>query len=202
MEVRDVFALRRAGRIEEAYDAIRPMYAAHKGKYTTLAMFQVGGDMMRLRLQQGRVDEAFNIFRALRRLHASMNDPDLRCRQRLTHLAITLAKHKDDFSLITFLMAYPLQQLPGEAWQTKTVDDHQVLGAALAAVSAVYARLKNKPNLDEALLVIQHILPAALARSQTYAPTRHLHALCYELAGQEGKAQQIINSANLKPSWE
>ena len=36
MTVKEVFELRKQGKIEEAYDAIRPMYAVHKGKYTTL----------------------------------------------------------------------------------------------------------------------------------------------------------------------
>lgn len=31
MEVKDIFELRKQGKIEEAYNAIRPMYAAHKG---------------------------------------------------------------------------------------------------------------------------------------------------------------------------
>jgi len=54
MEVRDVFELRKQGKIEEAYNAIRPMYAAHKGHYTTIAMFWIGVDVMRLRYQQRR----------------------------------------------------------------------------------------------------------------------------------------------------
>ena len=39
ISVKDIFDMRKQGRIEEAYDAIRPMYAQHKGRYTTLCMF-------------------------------------------------------------------------------------------------------------------------------------------------------------------
>ena len=46
--VKDVFALRKQGKIEEAYDAIRPMYAVHKGKYTTLCMFWTAADVFKL----------------------------------------------------------------------------------------------------------------------------------------------------------
>ena len=53
MTVKDVFELRRQGRIEEAYDAIRPMYAVHKGRYTTLCMFWTARDMFNLRLHEG-----------------------------------------------------------------------------------------------------------------------------------------------------
>ena len=51
MDVKTVFELRKQGRIEEAYAAIRPLYAQHKGHYTTIAMFWIGVDMMRLRYQ-------------------------------------------------------------------------------------------------------------------------------------------------------
>ena len=39
MTVKEVFDLRKQGKIEEAYEAIRPMFAVHQGKYTTLCMF-------------------------------------------------------------------------------------------------------------------------------------------------------------------
>ena len=54
MEVKDVFELRKQGRIEEAYEAIRPMYAAHQGHYTTIAMFWTASDMFKLRVSQNR----------------------------------------------------------------------------------------------------------------------------------------------------
>ena len=68
MTVKEVFDLRKQGRIEEAYDAIRPMYAAHKGRYTTLCMFWTAADVFKLRLEQGRVEEAEKILQALKRM--------------------------------------------------------------------------------------------------------------------------------------
>ena len=41
MTVKEIFELRKQGRIEEAYEAIRPIYATHKGRYTTLCMMWV-----------------------------------------------------------------------------------------------------------------------------------------------------------------
>ena len=68
MTVKEVFDLRKQGRIEEAYDAIRPMYAAHKGRYTTLCMFWTAADVFKFRLEQGRVEEAAKILEALKRM--------------------------------------------------------------------------------------------------------------------------------------
>lgn len=78
MEVKDVFELRKQGKIEEAYNAIRPMYASHKGHYTTIAMFWVGVDIMKLRYQQRRLEEAYKIFQSLMRLYPTMDDSSLR----------------------------------------------------------------------------------------------------------------------------
>ena len=68
MTVKEIFELRKQGRIEEAYEAIRPMYAAHRGRYTTLCMFWTAADVFKLRLDQNRYDEAEKILEALKRM--------------------------------------------------------------------------------------------------------------------------------------
>ena len=68
VNVKDIFALRKQGKIEEAYDAIRPIYREHKGKFTTLCMFWVASDVFKLRLEQKRVEEAEKIYEALKRM--------------------------------------------------------------------------------------------------------------------------------------
>ena len=68
MTVHDIFALRKQGKFEEAYEAIRPIYASHKGKYTTLCMFWTATDIFKLRLDQKRLDEAEKIYKALQRM--------------------------------------------------------------------------------------------------------------------------------------
>lgn len=68
MTVKEVFDLRKQGKIEEAYDAIRPMYRVHKGRYTTLCMFWVASDIFKKRMDEGRTEEARKIFEALKRM--------------------------------------------------------------------------------------------------------------------------------------
>lgn len=76
MTVKDIFALRKQGKIEEAYEAIRPIYREHKGHYTTICMFACGSDMYRLRGQQGRFYEATKIYAALKRMLPMLDDKD------------------------------------------------------------------------------------------------------------------------------
>lgn len=65
MNVKDIFALRKQGKIEEAYEAIRPIYREHKGRFTTLCMFWVASDVFKLRLEQKRIEEALKGDEAL-----------------------------------------------------------------------------------------------------------------------------------------
>ena len=76
MTVQEIFELRRQGRVEEAYEAIRPMYAVHKGYYTSLCMYLCARDVFNIRLYEGRTDEARKIFEALKRLVPSIQDKD------------------------------------------------------------------------------------------------------------------------------
>ena len=76
MTVKEVFELRKQGRIEEAYDAIRPMYAVHKGKYTSLCMFWTAADIFKKRIKEGRTDEARKIFQALKGVLPYIKDND------------------------------------------------------------------------------------------------------------------------------
>lgn len=76
MTVKDVFELRKQGRIEEAYDAIRPLYAKDKGPYTSLAMFYTASDILKSRVSEDRIDEAEKIFAALERMLPNVPDKE------------------------------------------------------------------------------------------------------------------------------
>ena len=76
MTVKEIFSLRKQGRVEEAYDAIRPMYRVHKGYYTSLCMYHCAKDVFHLRIAEGRLDEASKIYLALQKLVPFIDDRD------------------------------------------------------------------------------------------------------------------------------
>jgi hypothetical protein len=76
MTVKEIFSLRKQGKIEEAYEAIRPMYRVHKGHYTSLCMYLCARDVFNIRLAEGRIDEASKIYQALQRLVPFIGDKD------------------------------------------------------------------------------------------------------------------------------
>ena len=74
MEVRDVFEMRKEGRLEEAYSAILKLYALHQGPHTNLCMFWCTNDMFKLRARQKRVEEARRLLFQLVKLYPQTKD--------------------------------------------------------------------------------------------------------------------------------
>ena len=77
VEVREIFELRKQGHVEEAYNLIRERYKVHHGKYTTLCMFWCASDVLQLRVEEGRTEDAQKILLALERMLPSMPDDDV-----------------------------------------------------------------------------------------------------------------------------
>ena len=99
MTVKEVFELRREGRVEEAYRAILPMYRVHHGKYTTLAMFWCAVDMMNLLLSRvvssdidslSALREAEQIHQSLLRLCPNVYDEANVCKPTVANLGEAL----------------------------------------------------------------------------------------------------------------
>ena len=99
MTVKEVFELRREGKVEEAYQAILPMYHVHHGKYTTLAMFWCAIDMLNLLLSrvEGKdeisakaLNEAEKIYMSLQRLAPKLYDESGACAKAVENLGVAL----------------------------------------------------------------------------------------------------------------
>lgn len=115
MTVKEIFALRKQGKIEEAYEAIRPIYKEHKGKYTTLCMFWTAADVFKLRVEQKRVEEAEKIYKALQRLVPSIEDDEKQSAARFMHYAEgQLIKSSEKFRKRYFAMRDKKREAPTE----------------------------------------------------------------------------------------
>ena len=68
MTIDEVFGLREQGLTEEAYEAARTIYINDKSPHATAAMFWTAVDMLRMRVSEGRMEEAGKIYMALERL--------------------------------------------------------------------------------------------------------------------------------------
>ena len=140
MTVKEIFELRKQGRIEEAYEAIRPMYAAHKGRYTTLCMFWTAADVFKLRLEQKRVEEAEKILDALKRMLPQVE-------------AITKQLDSErPTSKPTEKPAENRKPLPWEKGETKTADEQNKAAAFIASATRRLAKVSKGKDTKKAPL--------------------------------------------------
>lgn len=190
MEVKDIFELRKQGRTEEAYIAILPMYAAHKGHYTTIAMFWVGVDMMQLRYQQRRLEEAYKIFQSLMRLYPTMEDKDLKGQSAMMRAAILVFDHHPSFSMISFITQWGITRLGDEDWTTGQSNGHPVPSTGMRIVGKVFKEVEATPTVDVALKAAP-ILAEALKHSPYNMNNQRYKAIVYRIMGKKDKAIEI-----------
>ena len=176
MTVRDIFDLRKQGRIEEAYEAIKPMYAVHKGKYTTLCMFWTARDVFNLRMQQGRFEEAEKIFRALQRVLPNIDDTEGNATAFMQYAARALASIAPSASPAATVPAAPPAATAPSGSPAATVSAAFAAvppapsGSAVATVSAAFAAAPPAPSGSPTATV-----PAAFAAVPPAAhPAPHL----------------------------
>ena len=156
MTVKEVFELRKQGRVEEAYDIIRPMYAVHKGKYTTLCMFWTASDVLKLRLGEGRTEEALAIFRALTRVWPNIDDHDGRAHATMLHAALRLAQAPTPgFRMLDFMAWLGVERLTEDDWQPFTGQNGKPLPClAHRMLAQAFYEIQQQPTVDNALLAM------------------------------------------------
>ncbi|EFC74218.1 DUF7017 domain-containing protein [Prevotella melaninogenica] len=190
MEIRDIFMLRKQGRTEEAYAAILPMYAVHKGHYTTIAMFWVGVDMMKLRYQQRQLEEAYKIFKSLLRLYPTMDDKDLKGQSALMRASLLVFDHHPGFSMLDFISQWGITRLTDEDWTMEQGNGHPIPSIGMRIVGKVFKEVESKPTVDMALKAAP-ILAEALKHSPYNMHNQRYKAMVYRIMGKKDKAINI-----------
>ena len=190
MDVKDVFELRRQGRTEDAYAAILPLYAAHKGHYTTIAMFWVGVDMMRLRYQQRRLEEAYKIFKSLMRLYPTMKDTDLKGQSAMMRAAIQVFEHNNSFSILDFITHWDITRLTDDDWKGTQHEGFMTPSTGMGIVGKVFKEVAANPTVDMALRAAP-ILAEALKHSPYNRDNQRYKAIIYQIMGKKDKAINV-----------
>ena len=196
MTVKEVFDLRKHGKIEEAYEAIRPMYAVHQGKYTTLCMFWTASDILKKRIKEQRFDEAEKIFKALLRILPNIEDKDGKARSRILYEAVTLDKEVKSFSMLDFVAQLKVEQLSDEDWKTITAPavagspSHPIPSVAQQLLTCAFHEVQEEPTVDNALKVMP-LLQEAMRRHPNDKNNQRHTAVTYRIMGEKDKAVAI-----------
>lgn len=193
MTVKEIFDLRKQGKIEEAYEAIRPMYAVHQGKYTTLCMFWTAHDILKKRLQEKHLDEAEKIFKALLRILPNIEDKDGGARKSMLHYALVLGKECKTFSVLEYVGQMKVEQLTDEDWQPVTSKQdgtalpHPIPSDVRQLLTQAFHELQEKPTAENAQKVMP-LLQEALRRNPRDKHCQRYQAVAYALLGEKEKA--------------
>lgn len=196
MTVKDIFELRKQGKVEEAYEAIRPMYAVHQGKYTTLCMFWTASDILRKRIKEQRLDEAEKIFKALLRVLPNIEDKDGKARSRVLHAAVALAKEVKSFSMLDFVSQLEVERLGDENWQTITATaatgtySHPRPSVGQQLLTQAFHEIQEEPTVDNALKAMP-LLQEAVRRYPRNKNCQRYMAMVYRIMGENDKAAAI-----------
>lgn len=196
MTVKDVFDLRKQGKIEEAYEAIRPMYAVHKGKYTTLCMFWTANDILKKRVSESRIDEAELIFKALWRILPYMEDTGGRAFRSLLHKAVLLANNSKTFSILDFIGQTDLSRLNDDDWismplvPTAEAEDTPPYLIGPLLLRCAFNEIENLPTVENALKAMP-LLQEAIRRDPWEKSNQHYLAVNYRIMGERNKAVAI-----------
>ena len=195
MTVKEIFELRKQGRIEEAYEAIRPMYAVHKGKYTTLCMFWTACDILKKRIKEKRLDEADKIFKALLRILPNIDDRDGKAHSSIYYRAVTLDRESPSFSMLSFVEGLKTEQLRDEDWKAiatpavQGAPPHPIPSVAQQLLACAFREIENEPTVDNALKVMP-LLQEAVRRHPHDTNIRRYMAIVYRIMGETDKAVQ------------
>lgn len=211
MTVKEVFELRKQGKIEEAYEAIRPMYAVHQGKYTTLCMFWTASDILKKRIKEQRFDEAEKIFKALLRILPNIEDrsaqsdaysskaslkKDGKALSSILYEAVTLDKEIKDFSMLDFVAQLKVEQLSDDDWKTITAPavagspSHPIPSVAQQLLTCAFHEIQEDPTVDNALKVMP-LLQEAMRRHPNDKNNQRHTAVVYRIMGEKDKAVAV-----------
>lgn len=195
MTVKEVFDLRKQGKTEEAYAAIRPMYAVHKGKYTTLCMFWVGSDMLKKRLTEHRGQEAVKIFEALLRVQRDIDDRDGKVHEAIVNDLLKLGDHVPQYSMLDFIAQYGVAWLKEEDWQTPlfalqadaSPTARRTPPAAMRLLTRCFYEVKRQPTAEQAVKIMP-LLQEAVRRNPLSKSCLRCMAMVYRIMGEKEKA--------------
>ena len=199
MTVKEVFELRKQGKIEEAYEAIRPMYAVHKGKYTTLCMFWTASDILKKRVKESRFDEAVKIFKALLRMLPSVEDSDGRAHSSIYFHAVMLSREVNTdngelrFSMLDFVEQLNVEQMTNADWKSLTPvpspkgegSKYQIPPVAQQLLALAFSELEDNPTVDNALKVMP-LLQESVRRQPGNKDNKRYMDVIYRIMGEEG----------------
>lgn len=184
MEVRDIFALRKEGKVEEAYSAISGIYAVHHGPHTNLCMFWCASDMLKARAKDNNAKEARRLLGQMVKIYPTINDHDGRAARAISKGALAMDRMVEGFNLVYFMPWF--DKLADDDWQPYTVDGHRVPSLGQQIVNHLMKDIQQR-DVDYINKVIG-LFRVAIQKAPNYKQNLRHYAHLHTFLGNSGKA--------------
>lgn len=184
MEVRDVLAMRKEGRVADAYQAINDIYASHQGPYTNLCMFLCASDMEKLEAMNKQTKVAKLLLWKMVKLYPTIDDNQGKAARAISKAALTLDRMLKDFNLIYFMPWF--SKLTTDDWNDYIHNDHRVPSLCQQIVNHLLKDIPHR-NID----YISKVLPMfqkAMSINPNYKENLRHYAQIQNFLGNRDKA--------------
>lgn len=195
MTVKEVFELRKQGKVQEAWQAIQPLYAEHQGHYTTLAMFWTTSDMVSLYIKNRQIDSVRKLLLQLTKIYPQIDDKDCRAAAAITNSALKLDDLVENFNILFFLPYF--QKIINTDWKNKKVNDHYVESLPQRVVNHLFRNIEERASED----YIQKVMPffsLALQHNPKNRNNLMTYARLSFMNGDEQKGKETLSFLALK----
>lgn len=190
MEVRDVFAMRKDGRVEEAYAAISDIYAVHHGPHTNLCMFWCSSDMLKLRVKENNAKEARRLLGQMVKIYPDIKDDDGRAARAISKGALAMDKMVKDFNLVFFMPWF--NKLTDEDWKPYIVDNHRVPSLGQQVVNHLMKDIQTR-SVDY-INNVAALFGTAMQKAPHDKQNLRHYAQVHSFLGNSGKALETYKS--------
>lgn len=195
MTVKEVFELRKQGKVLEAWQAIQPLYAVHQGHYTTLAMFWTTNDMINYYIKNQQIVPAKKLLLQLTKIYPQIDDTDYKAAAAITNCALKLDNLEDNFNLIYFLPYF--QRIINTEWNKEKVNDHYVESLPQRVINHLFRNIEERAT-EEYIEQVMPLFSVALKHNPKNRNNLMIYArLCF-MNGEEEKGKETLSFLALK----
>lgn len=191
MTVQDIFNLRKEGKTDEAWEAIQPMFAVHKGHYTSLAYFWLASDKLKTAVAAKDASAARRLLFSMTQAYPYIEDKDGRGCQAIIFGSLHMDDLTEQFNLAYFMPYF--RKLTKDDWYAQKVDDHWVPSLGQRVVAHLFRKIEDRNNLDYVSSVVPMLRTSLLYHPKDLNNLRILARL-YFIAKESEKGEEILRT--------
>lgn len=195
MTVKEIFELRKQGKVQEAWQGIQPLYAEHQGHYTTLAMFWTTHDMAALFIKNQQTDQARKLLFQLTKIYPNIDDKDHKAVSAIVSCALKLDDLIKNFNLIYFLPYF--QIVADTEWKNQKINGHYVESLPQRVVNHLFRNIEERAT-EEYIRQVMPLFSAALQHNPKNRNNLMTYARLSFMNGEEEKGKETLRHLALK----